>query len=66
MFITYDKAKSDKENLRGLNLAVVKLKTIQVITMCKIMHICCTKPGMTEMSCHVIVNIETEVIHFVI
>jgi hypothetical protein len=30
MFAVYDKAKLDTENIRSLNLAVVKLTTIQV------------------------------------
>jgi hypothetical protein len=30
MFAIEDKAKLDKENIRGLNLAVVKLTTVQV------------------------------------
>jgi hypothetical protein len=30
MFAVYDKAKQDIENIRGLNLAVVKLTTVQV------------------------------------
>jgi hypothetical protein len=30
MFAVQDKAKPDRENLRGLNLAVVKLTTLQV------------------------------------
>jgi hypothetical protein len=30
MFAVSDKAKPDMENIRGLNLAAVKLKTIQV------------------------------------
>jgi hypothetical protein len=30
MFVVQDKAKPDTENIRGLNLAVVKLTTIQV------------------------------------
>jgi hypothetical protein len=51
MFITYDKAKSSTGNIKGLTLAAVKLTTIQVITKCKIRHICCTKPGVTERSC---------------
>jgi hypothetical protein len=30
MFVIQDKAKPDVENIRGLNLAVVKLTTVQV------------------------------------
>jgi hypothetical protein len=30
MFAAYDKAKPDIENLRGLNLAAVKLTTVQM------------------------------------
>jgi hypothetical protein len=30
MSVAYDKAKPDKENTGGLNLAVVKLTTVQV------------------------------------
>jgi hypothetical protein len=30
MFVVKDKAKPDTENIRGLNLAVVKLTTVQV------------------------------------
>jgi hypothetical protein len=32
-FAVYDKAKPDIENIRGLNLSVVKLTTVQVITL---------------------------------
>jgi hypothetical protein len=33
MFVSYDKAKQGTDNIRGLNLAVVKLTTVQVTKM---------------------------------
>jgi hypothetical protein len=47
-------AKPDVENLRGLNLSVVKLSTVQVTKLplqhqvCKIGTICFAKPILTE------------------
>jgi hypothetical protein len=57
MFVVYDKIKPDIENIRGLNLAVVKLTTAQVTRqplqhkICKIGMICPTKPVLTEDLC---------------
>jgi hypothetical protein len=57
MFATLDKANPDTENTRGLNLAVVKLTTVQVSRrplqhkICKRDMICSTKPVLTEDLC---------------
>jgi hypothetical protein len=40
MFAIYDKVKPDIENIRGLNLAVVKLKTARLPLQHKIDKIC--------------------------
>jgi hypothetical protein len=46
MFMVYDKVKPDIENIRGLNLAVVKLRIIRV-TKLPLQH-CFPKPVLTE------------------
>jgi hypothetical protein len=54
MFATYDKAKPDTENIRGLNLGAAKLTTVQVTKLLlyhkisKTDKICFAKPGLTE------------------
>jgi hypothetical protein len=54
IFAVQNKAKADIENIRGLNLAVVKLTTVQVNKLPlwhkirKIGMICFAKPGLTE------------------
>jgi hypothetical protein len=54
MFAAQDKSKPDTENVRGLNLAVVKLTTVQVTKLPllhkvrKICMICFPKPLFTE------------------
>jgi hypothetical protein len=59
MFAVWDKVKPDIENIRGLNLAVVKLMTLQVTRqplqhkMYKIGMICSVKPVLTEDLCAV-------------
>jgi hypothetical protein len=56
-FVVEDKVKPDTENIRGLNLAVVKLMTVQVTRqplqhkICKIGMICSAKPVLTEDWC---------------
>jgi hypothetical protein len=53
MFAARDKAKIDTENIRGLNLVVVKLTTVQATRLLlqhkisKIGMICSAKPGLT-------------------
>jgi hypothetical protein len=56
-FAVYDKVKPDIENIKGLNLVVVKLTTVQV-TKLPLLHkistrgtICFAKPGPTEDLC---------------
>jgi hypothetical protein len=57
MFAVQDKVKQDIENVRGLNLTVVKLRTVQVTRqplqhkICKIGKICFAKPVLTEDLC---------------
>jgi hypothetical protein len=57
MFAVQDKVKEDTENIGGLNLAVVKLTTVQKIRqplqhkICKIVMICHTKPVLTDDLC---------------
>jgi hypothetical protein len=57
MFAVQDKVKPDIENIRGLNLAVVKLTTVQVIRqplqnkIRKMDMICPAKPVLTEDLC---------------
>jgi hypothetical protein len=54
MFAVYGKVKPDTENVRGLNLVLVKLTTVQVTKlplyhkMCKIGMICFAKPVLSE------------------
>jgi hypothetical protein len=57
MFMVYGKVKPDIENIRGLNLAVVKLTTIQGIKL-PLQHkiskkgmMCSVKPVLTENLC---------------
>jgi hypothetical protein len=53
IFTAHVKAKSDTENIRGLNVAAVKLTTVQV-TELPLKHMirqtlfCFAKPGLTE------------------
>jgi hypothetical protein len=54
MFAVYSKVKPDIENIRGLNLAVIKLMTVEVYKL-PLVHkiskrgmICFAKPGLTE------------------
>jgi hypothetical protein len=53
MFAAWDKTKPDVENIRGLNLAAVKLMAVQVTKLplwhktSKIGMICFAKPGLT-------------------
>jgi hypothetical protein len=57
MFEVQDEVKPDIENIRGLNLAVVKLMAVQVTRqplqhkICKISMICSAKPVLTEDLC---------------
>jgi hypothetical protein len=54
MFAAQDMVKPDRENIRGLNLAAVKLTTIQVTKLLfyrninKICMICSAEPGLTR------------------
>jgi hypothetical protein len=48
MFAAKGKTKLDTETIRGLNLAAVKLTTVQVTKLNEIGMICIAKPGLTE------------------
>jgi hypothetical protein len=54
MLAAYHKAKPDTENIRGLNLAAVKLTTVHVAKLplyhklLKMGMICFAKPGLTQ------------------